>query len=101
MYEIWSRGQMPYSGMTERAVWAEVVRGFRLPCPGDCSLEVYAMMKMCWGKPSERPVFTGLRSFLRTMEQKLASALRSSAPDTATTAAPVSPNLAASRVSEV
>ena len=101
MYEIWSRGQMPYAGMTERMVWAEVMRGFRLSCPGDCSLEVYAMMKLCWGRPNERPVFAGLRSFLRAIEQKLTTSASSSLPDATTTAAPASPAPAVSRVSEV
>ena len=69
MYEIWSSGLVPYGEMHERAVWADVCNGLRLPCPANCSPDIYKIMRLCWRLNSaERPRFVKLTEKLRRLE---------------------------------
>ena len=68
MYEIWSRGMIPYGDIPDRTVWADICQGARLPCPDNCPLLIYKIMKMCWRAVRERPHFVKLTENLRRIE---------------------------------
>jgi hypothetical protein len=66
LYEIWTRGETPYSGMDNRKVWMEITSGYRLPCPAGCEQEIYQRMLACWKtNPHERASFRLLCQFFR------------------------------------
>lgn len=47
-------------------MWVEVQAGYRLPCPANCSADVYTLMLKCWSAdPKERPIFQRLTFFFR------------------------------------
>eukprot|EP00035_Acanthoeca_spectabilis_P011007 m.194105 g.194105 ORF g.194105 m.194105 type:complete len:1680 (-) comp15199_c0_seq4:5570-10609(-) len=63
VYEVMSRGQQPYNDCASLAEVAERIKaGLKLPCPEDCSEEVYTRaMLPCWAtNPSDRPGFGAL-----------------------------------------
>ncbi|XP_062376653.1 tyrosine-protein kinase Lyn-like [Sardina pilchardus] len=65
LYEIVTYGRMPYPGMSNSEVMAQVQRGYRMPCPENCPAELYDVMKTCWRpKAEERPTFEYLQSVL-------------------------------------
>ncbi|ESO04667.1 hypothetical protein HELRODRAFT_78992, partial [Helobdella robusta] len=65
MVEIFTYGQIPYPGMSNCEVIAQLDRGYRHPKPPSCSPEMYEIMKMCWKKePEERPTFEYLYSVM-------------------------------------
>ena len=58
MYEVWTKGALPYQGMHNQKVWVQVSNGYRLPKPDGCSQEVYDLMLKCWEhEPHDRAVF--------------------------------------------
>ncbi|XP_030051429.1 tyrosine-protein kinase Blk [Microcaecilia unicolor] len=58
-------GRIPYPGMTNPDVIRVLDRGYRMPCPDGCPLELYEIMIKCWrNKPEERPTFEYLQSVL-------------------------------------
>ena len=64
LYEIWTKAEMPYKGMTNQKVWVEVAAGYRLSCPSGCMSAVHGVMMQCWkANAHERPTFTYLRKF--------------------------------------
>ena len=79
LYEIWSKGTVPYENMGERHVWVAVVGGFRLPCPKLCPPTVYALMRQCWRDNGERPTFVEISIVLHALANpdKALSQLRS------------------------
>jgi hypothetical protein len=66
MWEIWSQGRLPYSGMTNQLVVVQVPAGHRLPHPyEDCPKAVYALMLRCWDADNaKRPTFAELKRAL-------------------------------------
>jgi hypothetical protein len=69
MWEIWSQGRLPYPGMTNQVVIAQVVAGYRMAPPyADSPSAVYALMMSCWyANFSQRPTFTALKASLRAI----------------------------------
>ncbi|XP_007444794.2 protein-tyrosine kinase 6, partial [Python bivittatus] len=66
LYEIMTRGQNPYPGMSNWEVLTHVQNGFRMPCPPKCPPTMYAIMGKCWQlDPSQRPNFTNIRELLQ------------------------------------
>jgi len=65
LYEILTRGQVPYPGMHNREVIEQVDLGYRMPMPKNCPEQIYTeIMLKCWDKyPEQRPTFTFLHSF--------------------------------------
>ncbi|KAM7126505.1 protein-tyrosine kinase 6 [Molossus nigricans] len=65
LHEIFSRGQMPYPGMSNHEAFVRVDSGYRMPCPSECPPTVHKLMLSCWHRdPEERPGFKALREKL-------------------------------------
>ena len=61
LYELFSRGKMPYAGWTNKETMDHLNKGERLARPEDCPIEVYELMLKCWNKETtERPLFEAI-----------------------------------------
>jgi len=61
LYEIITRGFMPYGTMTNAEVLLELENGYRLECPTKCPPPLYDVMHRCWlREPESRPTFESL-----------------------------------------
>ncbi|XP_022091271.1 fibroblast growth factor receptor 4-like isoform X2 [Acanthaster planci] len=68
LYEIFTRGNAPYQGLSNQEVIEKLKSGYRMERPKDCPSDVYAMMRKCWQEnPSKRPSFTDLYQSLDKM----------------------------------
>ncbi|VDD95015.1 unnamed protein product [Enterobius vermicularis] len=64
LYEIVTRGQVPYPGMNNRDVIQQVENGYRMPQTRGCPDPIYAVMLKCWNRlPEDRPTFDHLFHF--------------------------------------
>ncbi|XP_027000875.1 protein-tyrosine kinase 6b [Tachysurus fulvidraco] len=62
LYEIYSYGANPYSGINNKGVLKEIKSGYRLPAPPKCPSFIYEIMRSCWSKqPEDRPDFKSLK----------------------------------------
>ncbi|KAM5217874.1 protein-tyrosine kinase 6 isoform 1-T1 [Hipposideros larvatus] len=67
LHEIFSRGQMPYAGMSNHEAFLRVDSGYRMPCPPECPPTAYKLTLSCWHRdPEQRPCFKVLREKLST-----------------------------------
>ncbi|XP_053605755.1 tyrosine-protein kinase Fer isoform X2 [Plodia interpunctella] len=58
MWEIFSKGDTPYAGMSNSRAREKIDTGYRMPAPEGCSEDVYALMLRCWEyEPEKRPHF--------------------------------------------
>jgi len=58
MWEIFEFGSIPYPTMSNEDCVAQVMKGYRLPCPESCPEAVYKVMLSCWAhSPALRPSF--------------------------------------------
>ncbi|XP_072018048.1 tyrosine-protein kinase Yes-like isoform X2 [Amphiura filiformis] len=65
IYEVITKGRVPYPGMVNKEVLDQVSRGYRMPKPPECPEQLYDIMKQCWdAMPEKRPTFEFLHSFL-------------------------------------
>ncbi|XP_037104361.1 tyrosine-protein kinase Fes/Fps isoform X1 [Syngnathus acus] len=65
LWEVFSMGTIPYTSMSNQQVRVEVEKGYRMPAPHDCPLEVSKLMNCCWQHdPQNRPSFQKLRADL-------------------------------------
>ena len=48
LYELFTYGETPYNGMTNRQVIEKVPNGYRLAAPHNCPEEIHKLMTMCW-----------------------------------------------------
>ncbi|TSM04907.1 Protein-tyrosine kinase 6 [Bagarius yarrelli] len=72
LYEMMSRGKMPYEGKTNKEVLEILASGYRLPCPGRCPPNIYRMMLDCWAaESSKRPSFHALHSQLDNIYSRI------------------------------
>ncbi|XP_073481237.1 tyrosine-protein kinase Blk [Aquarana catesbeiana] len=63
--EILTFARVPYAGMSNPEVIQLLDQGYRMPCPENCTTELYEIMLKCWReKPEERPTFEYLQSVL-------------------------------------
>lgn len=62
LYEIITRGRVPYPSMNNQEVLAQVEHGYRMPAPNNCPPALYEIMYQCWEKdPQRRPTFQTLK----------------------------------------
>lgn len=58
MWEIFSKGDTPYAGMSNSRAREKIDNGYRMPAPEGCIEDVYALMLRCWEyEPDKRPHF--------------------------------------------
>ena len=59
LYELWSLGDIPFSGFENRKVVEVLQTGYRLSPPTGCPRAIYEQMMKCWHPESDsRPTFT-------------------------------------------
>ncbi|XP_072929315.1 tyrosine-protein kinase Fer isoform X3 [Epargyreus clarus] len=57
-WEIFSKGDTPYAGMSNSRAREKIDTGYRMPAPEGCPEDVYALMLRCWEyEPEKRPHF--------------------------------------------
>ena len=72
MWELFSRGKVPYPGLNNEQVMEKVTNGYRMTKPQDCPDEVYDLMMKCWDKnPKNRPSFEVLYKEIYKLWAKL------------------------------
>lgn len=65
LYEIITKGGIPYPEMTNAEVLSRIDKGYRMPQPPNCEAKYYSIMLECWHKDHiKRPTF-------QTLEWKL------------------------------
>ncbi|XP_017020488.1 tyrosine-protein kinase Fer isoform X2 [Drosophila kikkawai] len=58
MWEIYSKGDTPYSGMSNSRARERIDTGYRMPTPENTPAEMYRLMLKCWAADAEsRPHF--------------------------------------------
>lgn len=72
LYEMMSRGKMPYEGKSNKEVMELLGSGYRLPCPGHCPPNIYRIMVDCWNpESSKRPSFHALHNLLDSIYSRI------------------------------
>lgn len=72
LYEMMSRGKMPYDGKSNTEVLELLSTGYRLPSPSRCPPNIYRIMLECWNaEASKRPSFHALHSQLDTIYTRI------------------------------
>lgn len=57
-WEIFSKGDTPYSGMSNSRARERIDTGYRMPAPENTPPEIYRLMLKCWSyEPESRPHF--------------------------------------------
>ena len=65
LWELVTKGSLPYPGMTNGQVCEAVIEGYRMPEPKDCPEPFYQIMLDCWKlNDDERPTFNDIRRHL-------------------------------------
>ncbi|XP_015685674.1 tyrosine-protein kinase Src-1-like [Protobothrops mucrosquamatus] len=66
LYEVMTRGQNPYPGMSNCEVSTQVQNGFQMHRPARCPPVMYSTMCKCWNlDPNQRPDFQNIKELLR------------------------------------
>uniref|UniRef100_A0A673ANW6 Tyrosine-protein kinase n=1 Tax=Sphaeramia orbicularis TaxID=375764 RepID=A0A673ANW6_9TELE len=72
LWETFSLGMTPYTSMTNQQTREEVEKGYRMPAPNGCPVEVSRLMTSCWQyDPKNRPSFKKLRTDLAAIYKKV------------------------------
>lgn len=70
LWEVFSLGLMPYTGLPNRDVMQLVTGGGRLDAPQGCPMAIYRIMADCWNPtPEDRPTFSNLLERLTACTQ--------------------------------
>ncbi|KAK6487668.1 tyrosine-protein kinase Fer-like [Huso huso] len=79
LWETFSLGATPYTGMTNQQAREKVERGFRMRAPRFCPSEVYDVMLRCWdARPAYRPSFFDIHCEIAVLLRKMKSCERGS-----------------------
>ncbi|CAL8363980.1 unnamed protein product [Lota lota] len=61
LYEMMSRGKMPYDALSNQEVYQKIITGYRMPPPPSCPKAIYSIMTECWqADAASRPYFKEL-----------------------------------------
>ncbi|XP_054468458.1 tyrosine-protein kinase Fes/Fps [Anoplopoma fimbria] len=72
LWETFSMGMTPYTSMTNQQTRDEVEKGYRMPAPQGCPVEISRIMSSCWEyEPRNRPSFKKLRAELSAIYKKI------------------------------
>ncbi|KAM9366153.1 tyrosine-protein kinase Fes/Fps [Symphorus nematophorus] len=72
LWETFSMGMTPYTSMTNQQTRDEVEKGYRMPAPHCCPVEISRIMNNCWQyDPRYRPSFKKIRSELSAIYNKI------------------------------
>ncbi|XP_047197025.1 tyrosine-protein kinase Fes/Fps isoform X2 [Hippoglossus stenolepis] len=72
LWEAFSMGMSPYTSMSNQQTREEVERGYRMPAPHGCPVEISRIMTSCWQYDAKhRPSFKKLRAELITIYKKI------------------------------
>lgn len=72
LWETFSFGTTPYTSMTNQQTREEVEKGYRMPAPHGCPVEISRIMSSCWEyDPKNRPSFKKLRTELTAIYKKI------------------------------
>ncbi|XP_056876541.1 tyrosine-protein kinase Fes/Fps isoform X1 [Takifugu flavidus] len=72
LWETFSLGMTPYTSMSNQETRNEVEKGYRMPAPRFCPLEIARLMNNCWQyHPKNRPTFKKLRAELSAIHKKM------------------------------
>ncbi|XP_015182781.1 PREDICTED: tyrosine-protein kinase Fps85D isoform X2 [Polistes dominula] len=70
MWEIFSKGGNPYSGMSNSQAREKIDAGYRMPSPENAPDEIYRLMLRCWEyEPEKRPHFDQIYTVIETLSQ--------------------------------
>ncbi|KAK9305085.1 hypothetical protein QLX08_003773 [Tetragonisca angustula] len=70
MWEIFSKGGNPYSGMSNSQAREKIDAGYRMPAPENTPDEIYRLMLRCWEyEPEKRPHFDQIFTVVETLSQ--------------------------------
>ncbi|XP_046418972.1 tyrosine-protein kinase Fer isoform X2 [Neodiprion fabricii] len=72
IWEIFSKGGTPYSGMSNSKAREKIDTGYRMPTPEGAPDEIYRLMLRCWEyEPEKRPHFEQIYTVVDTLSQAL------------------------------
>uniref|UniRef100_A0A8C4EH74 Tyrosine-protein kinase n=1 Tax=Dicentrarchus labrax TaxID=13489 RepID=A0A8C4EH74_DICLA len=72
LWETFSMGMTPYTSMNNQQTRDEVEKGYRMPAPHGCPVEISRIMNNCWQyEPRNRPSFKKLRAELSVIYNKI------------------------------
>ncbi|XP_041790782.1 tyrosine-protein kinase Fes/Fps [Chelmon rostratus] len=72
LWETFSMGMTPYTSMTNQQTRDEVEKGYRMPAPHCCPVQISSLMNSCWQyDPRNRPSFKKLRTELSAIYKTL------------------------------
>ncbi|KAL9963891.1 hypothetical protein ACROYT_G027446 [Oculina patagonica] len=61
LWELFSFGETPYPGMTNREAFEAIKGGYRMECPDGCPKQICDVMRNCWNiDPKQRPTFKSI-----------------------------------------
>ncbi|XP_011864421.1 PREDICTED: tyrosine-protein kinase Fps85D isoform X4 [Vollenhovia emeryi] len=70
IWEIFSKGGNPYSGMSNSQAREKIDAGYRMPAPEGTPEEIYRLMLRCWDyEPEKRPHFEQIYTVAETLSQ--------------------------------
>ncbi|XP_014208702.1 tyrosine-protein kinase Fer isoform X2 [Copidosoma floridanum] len=68
MWEIFSKGGYPYSGLSNSQAREKIDSGYRMPAPDGTPEEIYRLMLQCWEyEPDKRPHFDQIYSTIDSL----------------------------------
>ncbi|XP_027871869.1 tyrosine-protein kinase Fes/Fps isoform X2 [Xiphophorus couchianus] len=72
LWETFSMGMTPYTSMNNQQTRDEVEKGYRMPAPHGCPVEISRVMSNCWQyDPRNRPTFRKIRTELNAIHNKI------------------------------
>ncbi|XP_070168523.1 tyrosine-protein kinase Fer isoform X2 [Polyergus mexicanus] len=70
IWEIFSKGGNPYSGMSNKQARDKIDAGYRMPAPDGTPEEIYRLMLRCWEyEPEKRPHFDQIFNVVERLSQ--------------------------------